>query len=230
MPTSNGAAADPFRVGKTYSVGEAARLAHTTAATVRRWILGYEAPGHRMLPVFPRIEEIESGRRLEVSFLELAEVVVAVRFRQTGVMLERVRRAHLFARHELGVPYPFASLRLAVFGGEVLRRFEVIDPGAGRFAVLGPRQQYVLPGTVVTELSHFQFAEDELAERWFPYGPDVPIVVDPHYGGGKPTVAGRGVTVEIVAKRWRAGESILSIARDFHLNPPVVEAVLQRAA
>lgn len=43
---------DPFTTGKAYSIAEAARLARTTAQTVRRWLLGYESPSHRLPPAF----------------------------------------------------------------------------------------------------------------------------------------------------------------------------------
>src|SRR3712207_2622998 len=78
--TNDPSGMDRFRLGKAYSVGQSAELARTTPATVRRWLMGYSVPGHRMLPVF-------GGQRrgsgpLVVSFLELAEIVVVARFRQ----------------------------------------------------------------------------------------------------------------------------------------------------
>jgi hypothetical protein len=78
------AGVDLFRTGKAYNVVQAAKLAGTTPATVRRWLAGYEVPGHQMEPVF-------GGRRLPageapwfVSFLQLVEIVVVARFRRGG--------------------------------------------------------------------------------------------------------------------------------------------------
>src|SRR3972149_3647087 len=93
---------DKFRTGKAYTVPQAARLAHSSSATVRRWLKGYEVPGHRMTPVFGRKIEAPEAGPLLVSFLELVEIVVVARFRQGAdghhrVPLERLRQAHDFA-------------------------------------------------------------------------------------------------------------------------------------
>ena len=69
---------DRFRSGKAYTVAQAARLADTSPATVRRWLKGYSAPRHHMEPVFgAKPEDIN-----RLSFLELVELIVASRFRK----------------------------------------------------------------------------------------------------------------------------------------------------
>jgi hypothetical protein len=68
-----------FGWGKAYTVAQAVRLDGISPATVRRWLKGYEAPGHRMAPVF--------GGKLDdtarISFLELIELIVASRFQRS---------------------------------------------------------------------------------------------------------------------------------------------------
>lgn len=72
---------EPIRSGKAYTVAQAARLAQTTSSNVRRWVLGYSAPGHKMKPVFGQKERPE-GEPLALSFLELAELIVVAHFRK----------------------------------------------------------------------------------------------------------------------------------------------------
>lgn len=222
---------DLFRRGKAYSVAQAGRLARTSAPNVRRWLLGYEAPGHRMEPVFGSKDPQASP--LAVSFLELTELIVVARFRQGEVSgrpikLSRLRDAHEFARRELGLPYPFATLKLREFGGHILHTFETAHPGPGHLA-LDLHGNYVLPHFVEEELDLFDF-EDEFASRWFPAGRERRIVVDPRLAGGQPTILGTGVTADIVRRRFEAGEKMDTLADDFDLEIADVEEAIRFAA
>lgn len=224
---------DVYRAGKAYTVGQAAHLAGTTAATVRRWLLGYEAPGHRMQPVFGNEGGAVGKGPLTVSFLQLIELSVVARFRAATsgkVSLDRLRRAHEYARGELRLAYPFATLQLFESGGHILHQFEEQNPGPGVLA-LDLKGQWVLPGIVREEREQLDFGEsDPFAVRWFPRGREVPIVVDPRIAGGRPTIEHSGVTIDTIQRRWRARESIKLIAQDYELRPEVVEEALQYAA
>lgn len=215
---------DPFRTGKAYTIGQAAALTKVTPKTIRNWVYGYE--GHTE-PVFGG-KDRAAEEVAQVSFLELAEIAVVARFRRQKIKLDRIRRAHAYARQELFVPFPFASLKLTTLGGHVLHEYEERDPGEGRFTVLSAPGQYVLPNIVQEELKHFEFDGDPFVVRWYPYGKEVPVVIDPRRAGGAPTIDGRSVTLDIIRKRWMADEPIASIAHDYELKPPLVEAVLRR--
>jgi uncharacterized protein (DUF433 family) len=218
---------DPFRVGKAYTVKQAASHAGVSHQTVRDWLFGNESRGYLRKAVFGEREKPDDAP-VEVSFLELSELVVVSKWRKLKLKLERIRDAHEFARSEWGVPYPFATLNLQTLGGHVLGRYQESVPGQ-KLVVLTSPGQYVLPDIVEEELHHFDYSEtDKFAIRWWPYGKDIPVVVDPRFAGGQPTVVDRGVTIEILKRRWNAKESLHSIAREYRLKPPVVEAILQR--
>jgi uncharacterized protein (DUF433 family) len=86
-----------------------------------------------------------------------------------------------------------------------------------------------LPG-VVSELLHQGFDyQDDLASRWFPLGRGVPIVVDPRYAAGVPTIPNRGVTVATINDRFKLGQSIQFIAKDLVLRRDQVEAAIRYA-
>lgn len=222
-----GAEIDRWRIRAAYTVSQAARLAKTSPANVRRWLYGYQAPGHQMKPVFgPKQRDRE--QRAEVSFLVLAEIIVVAAFRKRNVKLERLRRAHAYAREMLGIEYPFASLRLRTDGVHVLSRFEEEEPGDSLLE-LDEYGQLTLPGVVISALEQFEFDDSQLALRWFPAGRSKPIVVDPRFAAGRPTIAHRGVTVETIYRRWKAGQPINFIASDFKLRRDIVEAALQYA-
>jgi excisionase family DNA binding protein len=48
-------------------------------------------------------------------------------------------------------------------------------------------------------------------------GDATPIMIDPHVSFGRPTIAGTGIPIAIVASRFRAGESVSAIAEDYRL-------------
>lgn len=222
---------DRFRAGKAYTPAQAARLAGTSAATVRRWVLGYAHGDRSMAPVFGEMRP-KTGEPVLLSFLELAEVIVAARFTRAGGKLQKVRdaRAHAAARWP-ELPYPFASLRLKMLGGELLHEFDEMQGGSALAlsASSVDGEQWILPGMVSQALDLFDFDEtDEMATRWFPAGRGVPIVIDPHYGGGQLTVADRGVRVDLVRRRFfDAGQSLEFIAGDLEIESTTLERIIQ---
>ena len=225
---------DIFRVGKAYTIAEAAALAHTTSATVRRWLQGYDQPGHQMSPVFGGPKGRDDGQPLMVSFVELIEIIVVARFRKRApsgaiLSLDRLRRAHAYARKVFEVPYPFASLKLREFGGHVLHQFEAAEPGPCHL-VLDLHGQFVLPGLVRAEVERNIDFNGQFAERWFPFGRSSKLVVDPRVAAGRVTVVGSGVTVEALRRRWKDGEPIHSIAGDYEIPADTIEEILQRVA
>lgn len=215
-----------WRTRPTYTVLQAARLAKTTSATVRRWLYGYQALKGGMRPVFGQRQRGRE-RPAEISFLMLAEIVVVSAFRKKKVKLARLRCAHDYATEVFKIEYPFAHLKLKTDGAHVLHAFEEDQPGQSLLA-LDRYGQWTLPGGVVQVLENFEF-EVDWAARWFPIGRNIPIVVDPRFGAGKPTIVRRGITIETLYKRWQAGQTIAFLAGDYKLQRGIVELALQKA-
>lgn len=217
-----------FRTKPAYTISQAAKLAGVHPITVKRWLYGDKSPYVRMRPVFGDKERVKEAK-VEVSFLELMEIVVVGRFRRRTVKLDRLRRAHKYARNEFRVDYPFAYFKLKTDGAHVLRAFEEREPEPGASLLSLDRDgQWTLPGDVIKTLEDFDF-EEEFAMRWFPVGRTVPIVVDPRYGSGRPTVTDRRVTVDEIYRHWKVGQTIAFIASDFRLERSLVEATLRYA-
>ncbi len=220
------AKSDEWRTSPLYSIAEAAHLAQVSTRTVKRWLYGDD--GIRpMYSVFDSKPEEEFKSPLVLSFLQLAEIVVATKFRQRGVTLDRVRRAHKYAKLALDLEYPFATLKLETLGGYILRRFEEDEPGAS-LLVLSASNQWTLPGIVIETFHNFDY-EVDLAARWFPFGKTVPIVIDPRYASGVPTIPNRGVTIHAIKQRFKAGQSIRLISQDLRLSREQVEEALRYA-
>ena len=187
-----------------------------------------------MEPVFGKAKSSRDGEPLQVSFLELAEIIVVASYRRRAhghkpAGLERLRTAHRFARRQWdNLEYPFASLQFDRVGPHMMYQFQQQEPGEGVLA-LDLDGQYAFPFVVQESLANFEF-EANYAARYFPAGRSVPIVVDPRIGAGRPVVTGTGVSVEMVRRRWKADQSIKEIARAFEIDPDEIEAILRYVA
>jgi uncharacterized protein (DUF433 family) len=160
---------------------------------------------------------------------------VAVKFTQLGGKLDKVRLVRKRAREKWpNLTYPFASLRIKAIGGELLHAVDEEYGGAAlALSIGGPEgDQHVLPTLVREALDLFEFdKETDLAVRWFPAGRNSAVVVDPRFAGGRPTIKGRGVTVDNIFRRWtKGGERQKAIADDLELSVDEVEDALRFAA
>lgn len=226
---------ETWRTSPLYTIPEAARLAGVSTPTVRRWLWGYDTGTSQMPPVFGTVDQKTDEPSLAlVSFLQLAEIVVASSFRKHGIKLDVIRAAHAKAKAGMyPIEYPFATLELEPLGGHILRRFDLEHgtrftdpPPKTSFEALDTPGLFTLPDIVTQTLSTFDY-ERKLAARWYPLGNTTPIVIDPRYSAGVPTIPERRVTASAVVKRFKAGQSIRFIARDLLLTMAQVEAVIR---
>lgn len=213
---------ETWRTSPSYSISQAARIAGTHPINIRRWLYGVEYRSGKMKPVFGEREETAV-----LSFIELAEIIVVVRFRQKPVKLEELRKAYSYAKDYLGIEYPFAHIKLKTDGVNVLAVYEKDHPEASLLA-MNKRGQWTLPQQVINALELFDY-EDEFVARWYPAGKNVPIVVDPRYSSGRPSIPHRRLPISLLYNRWKAGENIPYIASDYILSRDVVEEALRYA-
>ena len=213
---------ESWRIRPTYSITQASKIAGTHPINVRRWLYGSDYVHTYMKPVFGKREEVPT-----LSFIQLAEIIVVSRFRQRRVKLSTLRDAHKYARELLRIEYPFAHMNLKTDGANVLANFEEEHPKASLMA-MNKRGQLTLPQEVIQALELFEY-EAEFAARWFPAGRHVPIVIDPRYSAGQPSIPDRRLPVDIIYNRWKGGETIRYIASDYSLPKNVVEEALRYA-
>ena len=159
----------------------------------------------------------------------MIEIMVAARFRKStsgrGVSFRTVRDAYINAREASGIEYPFAHMKLEALGGHIVH-FLREGGSVASYQALDTPGQWTLPGLLRETIEQLEYDHD-LAARWFPVGKTVPIVVDPRLSTGLPTILGRGVTIQAIRKRFKAGLRIEFIAKDYQLEPDLVETALQ---
>jgi uncharacterized protein (DUF433 family) len=205
-----------------YSFAEADRLAGVTRGTSSRWLKGYrywytEEERRVMPPITPGNEPQGA-----VSFIDLVEVITAGKLRQKGFSLRRIRQINEYCQLALNTDRPLVTETFKTSGRDVF----VKASNGFLLDVLHQSGTQAWDEVLDPFLDTLDY-EGEIARRWWPRGKDEPIVVDPDYGFGLPVVWRSGVRTEIIAERFRAGDTREEIAYDFGISPAEVEAALR---
>lgn len=208
-----------------YSFSDADYLADVSRGTSRRWLVGYRyrsLDGEHVIrpPVTPRSDGTVAE---SVSWVDLVEIVAIGKLKQVGFSLRAIRGIVARCQELLQVEYPLATLAFKTNGREIfVDRGEILlDVSHGRRKGLMAWDEVLGPYLERLDYQH------EIAQRWWPLGRALPIVIDPEYGFGHPVVSETGVRTEDIAERFRVGERTAEIALDFNITPEQVEDALR---
>lgn len=203
-----------------YAVQRAARIVRLSPSTVRLWAVGDGT--HK--PLF----KPAARSPLQLSFSNLIEAFVLASMRRVhGVSMQRVRKALRFVGEELGYARPLIHARFRTNGVNLFVHH------AGQLLDVSAEGQAVLREVLDASLARIDW-EGDFAARLYPWvrggslaGQPKTIVVDPRRGFGHPVIAGTGIEARIVAERYRAGESIVSLAQDYGVGLEQVEDAIR---
>lgn len=229
--TAHGAA-DP-RYLAAYPLSEAARYLRMPEVTLRSWVVGrwYQASGR--VKRFTPLIRLDDPTRRYLSFINLVEahVLAAIR-RHHGVRLQKVRRALDYIRRQFGSQRPLVE---EVFQTDGLDLF--IDR-YGQMINASRAGQQAMKEIIGMYLRRIDRDTRGLPVRLYPFTRDtasgaVPredprlIVMTPTISFGRPVIAGTGIPASAVFERYKAGDSILELSRDFRLESSVVEEAIR---
>lgn len=203
-------------------MGQAARLLGLRPDGLRRWIDGYERQGVSYAPV---IRAERTGDDL-VTWGEFVESGYLREYRAKRVSLQYLRPVIALLRKELGVRYPLATLRPYTSGKQLaleVQRTVGLDPALS-LVVLGRNGELQLADPAAAFLEKVDFGGD-VAERLYPLGRAVRVVLDPERGFGEPTVPS-GIRTETLAELVEAGEVPERVAEVYGTPLPDVEAAV----
>lgn len=231
------AALGPAHTTPLYSGAQAAGLIRVAPATFRNWAVGYRydtAAGEATAKPLITAAPPRPGRAW-VPFSGLAEGFVLAAFRAAGVPLQRIRPAIEALSTTIGLPAALASEALMTDGAEILFDFgrHGGDVGAARAVeelVVVRNGQHVFADVVRDHLRSVTYDGGWITVIRPPGFGDVDVIVDPRLNFGRPTIAGRGVRVEDVLSRIRAGESARDVAVDYGLPMAEVRSLTRSAA
>lgn len=191
-----------------YTMQEAAQWLGVASSTVRAWLLGQGK--------FQAVVEIADRESKTLSFRNLVElhVLAAIR-RKHKVSLQRVRRAVEFMERSLGVTHPLSSARMLTDGRDLLVE------ACGNYLNVSRSGQGEIRQILQAYLQRIEHDSDGVPARLYPFSRNDlmhdprSIVIDPLVEFGRPCLVSTGIPTIEIADRYKAGESIDSLAEDY---------------
>ena len=206
-----------------YAISEAARYLSVPAATIRYWSVG--RGGYAPLISVPERSPVL------LSFLNLAElhVLAAIR-RKHEVKMRSVRQAiRYLADHPRGP----ADARHPLIGRELeTDGLDLFVEQYGQLINISRAGQTAMREVVCAALRRIERDLEGIPIKLYPFTrtalDDAPsiVVIDPALSAGRPVIAGTGLATQVIAERYKAGESIRGLARDYgRRNAEIEEAI-----
>ncbi len=204
-----------------YGVPEAAHYLGIPASTVRYWAAG--RPG-----LSKPLIKAAAKDPLVLSFLNLVELHVlgAIR-RKHEVSLPKVRTAILYLRKQFKSDHPLASHELETDGLDLFveKYGQLINiSSAGQTAmraVLAASLERIERDRIGVPIKLYPFTRNDMR-----HAPKL-VVIDPQLSFGRPVIAGTGLATEIIAERYKAGESLDELAQDYGREKAEIEEVIR---
>ncbi|MDL5154449.1 hypothetical protein [Actinomycetospora termitidis] len=220
-----------------YSVTDAARHIGVARSTFDTWVQGYQRnpKGRPMVVGQPVVTALPSAGRGEarIPFIGLAEGFVLAAFKEAGVPLQRIRPALDEIRSHIGLEHALASKALYTDGAEVLydyaeRQGDTLEAKSARDLVVLRSNQRVFNPVVESYLERIDFADDGWARLLhLPQYGVADVVVDPTRSFGLPIFASGAARVEVVLGRFKNGEDVASLSKEFHIPEKQVLAAIR---
>jgi len=226
-------ASSDLRLLPAYSVAEAAHYLRMPEETLRSWVAGRLYPvggkSKRSRPVI----HLDDPKRQYLSFINLVEahVLAAIR-RRHGVMLPKVRNALDYLQRQFRIERPLIDQSFQTDG---------LDPFVERYGELinasreGQRAMKEIIGVYLKRVARdakglpirlYPFTRDTQAETAAASNPRV-VVMNPAVSFGRPVIAGTGIPVSSVYERYKAGDSVADLARDYRLEISAIEEAIR---
>lgn len=212
----------------TYSLPEVAHILHLPRTTVASWVLGRpyrtEAGPRHFTPVI----QIADPKTPLLSFLDLVElhVLSAIR-RDHRVKLKAVRRAIVYLRQTFDSEHPLLAQKMVTDGTDLfIERY-------GEYVSISQDGKMAMKQVMGVYLRRIERDPAGLPIRLYPFTSsrisDSPkaVAIDPRIQFGRPCLAGTGIRTAVIIERYKAGDSIESLAEDYEITPSDIEEALR---
>ena len=207
-----------------YSVAEVAHCLNIPKSTVRYWASGKGSSA--------ALIEAADAHPLALSFHNLVELhVLATIRRRHKVSMSKVRRAidHLqeITRDGFGKLHPLISKQLQTDG------LDLFVERYGMLVNISSAGQVAMRGIIEAALRRIRRDGQGIPIKLYPFtrndiddAPEV-IVIDPALSAGRPVIAGTGIATEIIAERYKAGETIAELVMDYECKEAEIEEAIR---
>ena len=214
-----------------YTISEAARYLTVPAATIRYWSVGRDD--------YAPLIEVPAQAPTLLSFLNLTELHVLAAIRRTHeVKMPSIRRAIQYlaghAQRAIDRRHPLISRELETDGldlfieqyGDLINISR--DGQTAMREIMSAALRRIDRDPAGVPIKLYPFTRSAIDET------PTMVVIDPRLSAGRPVIAGTGLATQLIAERYKAGESISELARDYERgNEEIEEAIrceLQAAA
>jgi uncharacterized protein (DUF433 family) len=211
-----------------YGVAEAAHYLLVPRATLRSWAAGmsYGSDGKRRF--FKPVIQPAATSPVALSFINLIEahVLAAIR-RRHRVDMPAVRRTIDFLKRKFGSPHPLADHKFETDG------VNLFISHYGNFISVSQGGQLAVRDLLKAYLRRIDRDDKGFPLRLYPFTrvdeTEQPknIVIDPFISFGKAVITGTGISTDIVAERFKAGESADELASDYGCTREKIEEAIR---
>ncbi len=223
---------DPRRL-PAYTIAEAAHYLRMPEGTLRSWVAGRLYPAGGQAKRSRPLIHLEDPRHQYLSFINLVEahVLAAIR-RRHGVKLPKVRKALDYLRRRFQVEHPLIDQAFQTDGLDLFIECYGDLINASRE---GQRAMKEIIGVYLKRIERdakgipirlFPFTRDTEASAAPSADPRV-VVMNPSVSFGRPVITGTGIPVSSIYERYKAGDSVADLARDFRLEISAIEEAIR---
>ena len=207
-----------------YSVAEVAHYLNLPRSTVRYWATGKDSS--------PALIEVADTNPVALSFLNLVElhVLAAIR-RKHAVPMSKVRRAIDYLREntqdESDQLHPLISKQLQTDG------LDLFIEQYGRLVNISSAGQLAMRVIIEAALRRIERDRRGIPIKLYPFTRsnvnDAPamVVIDPTLSAGRPVITGTGLATEVIAERYKAGETVAELAKDYDREDAEIEEAIR---
>jgi uncharacterized protein (DUF433 family) len=208
-----------------YGVAEAAHYLLVPRATLRSWVAGMSYGSGLERKMFKPVIHPAAKSPAVLSFINLIEahVLAAIR-RKHHVNMPAVRRSIDFLKQKFGSPHPLADHQFETNG---------VDLFYGQLMSVSQGGQLAVRELLQAHLRRIEWDTQGVPLRLYPFTrvdeTEQPknIVIDPFISFGKAVISGTGVSTDIVAERFKAGESADELANDYGCDREKIEEAIR---
>jgi len=211
-----------------YGVAEAAHYLLVPRATLRSWVVGMSYGSDPNRKFFKPLIEPAATSPVALSFINLIEahVLAAIR-RRHRINMPAVRRTIVFLKKEFGSPHPLADYKFETNG------VDLFVEHLGDLISVSQGGQLAIRQLLEAHLRRIDRDDKGFPLRLYPFTrvdeTEQPknIVIDPFISFGKAVITGTGVSTDIVAERFKAGESADELANDYGCAREKIEEAIR---
>ncbi|MEI6166734.1 MAG: DUF433 domain-containing protein [bacterium] len=220
-----------IRYTPLYRLPEVAMYTHGNLSTLRTWVMGRShatKDGQKYQPVI----KVEQPNRADaLSFINLIESHVLVALRRTHqVPLPKIRDAVLWLQQETGSEHPLAELQIETDGLNVFFRHlnQIISASEkGQVVIRDVMERYLRRIERDAKGIPISFCPFTLSDPLRDSQTD--IIMDPAVAFGRPVIRGTRIATATILERYKAGEGLTDLSKDYDLEMRLIEEALRCA-